>query len=145
MKVTPQQETELTLLADGKLYQEAVNFAQEQRAVIDDRQFRHQIQGLLTFSRSWEELTRFVDHQRDRTWTGRRESYQAFYDALHRYLHQLGAALKDTYHFVPDDLTKRETDQYTEFFAGQLASTFIQHLAAEMMWQKEVGNDEQLR
>lgn len=138
MKATSEQEAELRLLADGELYREAANLASEQRDVIGDRQLGNQMNGLLEYSRSWEELTSFVAHQKDRNWTGRRQAYQGFYSALHQYLNDLRADVKDQHHFVPDGLTNREAKERTRFFAGWLARAFIQHLVAEMMWQKEV-------
>jgi hypothetical protein len=95
--------------------------------------------GLLEFSHSWEELEKFVKHQSERDWgdpvRSKRGHYQRFYDNLRAYLNTLRRDVKDQYGFVPDALTKKEEKQQTDFFAGLLAQEFVQHLAAEMMWQ----------
>ena len=139
MKLTPDQEPQIRLLSDGDIYRAAMTFANEQQKVIEYSQFNSQINGLLQFSRSWSELTGFVNHQKSRDWQGVRQSYGGFYTALSQQLKELRRDVKDKYGFVPDGLTKRESNELTNFFAGLLAREFIQHLAAEMMWKsKEV-------
>ncbi|MGC9396914.1 MAG: hypothetical protein ACP5J4_18875 [Anaerolineae bacterium] len=136
MQLTPDQETHIRMLSDREIYQAAMTFANEQQDVIAYSQFNSQINGLLQFSRSWSELIGFVNHQKSRNWQGVRQSYGEFYTALNQQLNDLRRKVKDE--FVPDDLTKRESNELTDYFAGLLAHEFIQHLAAEMMWKKEV-------
>jgi hypothetical protein len=137
MQLTPDQETQIRLLSDGDVYRAAMTFANEQQDVIAYRQFNSQINGLLQFSRSWSELTSFVNHQRSRDWQGVRQSYGEFYAALKSQLDDMRSKVRGEYGFVPDDLTKRESNELTDFFAGLLAREFIQHLAAEMMWKSK--------
>jgi hypothetical protein len=137
MGMTPDQETRIRLLSDGELYRTALDFAREQQEVIAYSQFNSQVNGLQEYARSWKELDQFVGHQKDRNWEGQNQSYQGFYTALHTFLNQLRHDVKEKYHFVPDGLTKKETKALIDFFAGRLAREFVQHLAAEMMWQKE--------
>jgi hypothetical protein len=138
IRLTPEQETQIRLLSDGDIYRAAMTFANEQEDVIAYSQFNSQVNGLLQFSRSWGELTSFVKHQKSRDWQGVRQSYGEFYTALKSQLDDMRGDVKGKYGFVPDDLTKRESNELADFFVGLLARAFIQHLAAEMMWKKEV-------
>jgi len=91
--------------------------------------------GLLEFSRSWEELLKFVRHQKGRDWQRKKAHYADFYTQLEQQLEQLRAKVKNEYGMVPHGLTKRETAKHTQYFAGLLATELIQHLVAEMMWK----------
>jgi hypothetical protein len=135
LELTSEQREKIRLLSDDEMYRDAIAFAEKQEKIITYRQFGHQIQGLQEYARSFKELAAFVKHQRRRDWAGKSQSFEAFYTALHEYLNQLRGAVQEKYGFVPDDLTHNETREQTEFFAGLLAHEFIQHLAAEMMWQ----------
>ena len=131
MRPTPEQEIRIRLLSDADLYDGAMTFAREHESTAQHRTTKSQLQGLVEFSRSWTELDDFVKHQRSKN-----QAYQAFYIALDSKLGDLHARAKAE--FVPGDLTKKERNEQTKFFAGLLAREFIQHLAAEMMWQGEV-------
>jgi len=135
MKLTPEQETQIRLLSDTDLYAQAQDFARTHPPVEPS-----QIAGLLEFSRSWQELEQFVKHQKDdRDWgTGSKAHYRDFYAALDAYLDKLRQDVQGRYGFVSDDLTKKQTRRRTARFAGLLAREFIQHLAAEVLWKKEV-------
>ncbi len=138
MKTTTAQEAQIRRLSDSEIYHLAMTFANEteSQTVLDYRSFGSQINGLLQFSRSWGELINFVKHQKGRNWQGQRQSYESFYTALEAKLNKIFADVKETYHLVSDGLTKAETRDQQEFFAGLLACEFIQHLYAEMLYRK---------
>ncbi|NLE46312.1 MAG: hypothetical protein GX620_16460 [Chloroflexi bacterium] len=136
--LTAEQEAQVRLAGDATIYRDAMTFANAQQAVIEDKQFGHQASGLLEFSRDWDELERFIRHQKGRSWPQSKLHYGDFYAALGKYLQELRRDVKDKYGFVENGLTNNETREQTKFFAGLLAREFIQHLVAEMMWQKEV-------
>lgn len=132
MKLTTGHQVQIRLLSDSDLYRQAITFAQKHPS-IENRQMT----GLVEFSRSWKELTDFVKHQKGRDW-GKKEHYSKFYTALDAYLTDLRRDVKNKHGFVPDGLTTSEARGYTDYFSGLLAREFIQHLAAEMMWKREV-------
>lgn len=131
MKPTPQQETALRALSEGKLYDAAEHLAGQHRGIKQD-----QLQGLLTFSRRWGDLEKFVAHQKERTWSDR-SPYPSFYGALETELKQIYANTQAK--FVPEGLPKSETREQTEFFVSRTTSEFILHLVAEMVRLQE-GN-----
>lgn len=132
IKTTSDQMKRIRLLEDTDLYHAAITFARNQPSVETK-----QLNGLLEFSRSWDELTSFVRHQKSRTWTGQKAHYQDFYNALDSYLQQdLRSQVKNDSDFVPADLTKKESNRLVDHFAGLLAQSFIQHLVAEIGWQE---------
>lgn len=141
-RLSPEQRKNIRLLSDGEMYRDAISLANEQEEIIAYRQFGHQLSGLGEYARSFSELDEFVTHQVERDWEGKSQSFQGFYAALKGYLSDLRDDVQDKYGFVPDGLTKRETREQIDFFAGLLAREFVQHLVAEMMWQawqKEEG------
>jgi hypothetical protein len=135
-KLSPEEQEKFRLLSDGKLYQDAIDFAGRTPPIE-----KSQMAGLLEYSHAWEALETFVKHQKDdRDWgePGRsnRAHYQEFYNELSAYLSDLYDDVQQKYGFVfPEGLTKNEKKDQIDFFAGLLAQEFIQHLAAEMMWQ----------
>lgn len=140
MNLTTEQEARIQRLSDTEIYHQAMTFASTEVAqeVLAYRSFGSQINGLLQFARSWNELLSFVKHQKGRSWQGQRQSYEGFYSALETQLNLIFTAVKDTYHLVPSDLSKAETREQQSFFTGLLARSFVQHLYAEMLYQKEV-------
>ena len=132
MKPTPEQKVQIRLLSDGQLYDQAVTFVKQ-----NDTLENKQMAGLLEFSRSWQELLKFVRHQKGRDWQRNKAYYADFYTQLEQQLEQLRAKVKSEYGMVPHGLTKKETSRHTEYFAGLLAREFIQHLVAEMMWKEK--------
>lgn len=132
MKPTAEQKDQIRLLSDGELYDQAIVFVRQ-----NDTVENKQMAGLLEYSRSWEELLKFVRHQKGRDWQRKKAHYADFYTELEQYLTQLRAKVKSEYGMVPHNLTKRETAKYTQCFAGLLATEFIQHLVAEMMWKEK--------
>lgn len=127
IQTTAAEAEKIRLLADIEMYSRAVDLAGEQLVIS-----KNQIAGLRQFSRSWEELTRFIGHQKGKD---RDEVLQGFYTALDTELRDLRSIVQKK--LVPDDLSRKETRSRTDHFAGQLAHAFIQHLAAEIEWQQK--------
>lgn len=87
------------------------------------------------------DLTRFVEHQRQRDWGqgGGKSHYKQFYDALYQSLQDLD---RDAADFVPAGLARREQRAQTAIYAGRLAHEFIQHVVAEAEFARVVGDSE---
>ena len=137
IKATPAHLEQIRLLSEKELYQRAITFVAENKGVFRDRQINHQLNGLLNASRSWADLNNFVNNQIKRKWTGKKEDYGTFYNNLKQQLTALTALA--TEQFMADTtLTKNQVREQTAVYAGLLAREFIQHLFAEMVWQKEV-------
>lgn len=106
--LTPEQSVRIRLLSDGPMYEDAVDLAAEQQAIIAYRQFGHQVNGLQQHARSFKELREFVKHQRTRDWEGKSQSFEGFYTAVDAYLNDVCNAVQEEYSFVPEGLTKNE-------------------------------------
>ncbi|MBU0496243.1 MAG: hypothetical protein KKA73_07110 [Chloroflexi bacterium] len=137
MKPSLEEEQRIRLISDGDLYGQAQDFSCAHLPVEGK-----QMAGLLEFSRSWDELTAFVRHQKDdRDWgepgKSKKAHYKDFYAALDTYLGELRTRVQSPYGFVP--LGKLDSAQRNrrDWMAGLLAREFIQHLVAEMMWKEE--------
>lgn len=131
--MTPDEEARLRLVSDNELLAEAVRFA----ADIDLPSA--QINGLLSFSLGeWSELERFVSHQADRNWQevrGGEHPTKTFYKEMKEKLTWLREQ-SVAWGFVPDGLTKHEARDRPSAAAIRLAREFIQHLSAELLFQK---------
>jgi hypothetical protein len=128
----------IRLLSDTDMYQRAITFVRETDGIGNIK--KKQVAGLMEFSRSWGELRSFITHQRDRDWKGN-ESYKDFFTSLLRAVDNLRTAVKEKYGLVPSDLTKTESNHITDLYAGLLAREFIQHLAAEMLYNRRNERD----
>lgn len=138
MKLTPEQEICIRLLSEKELYHQAITFARSQEALTQDNtQCQNQLTGLLQFSRSWDELTSFVKHQRERDWQGKREVYKTFYTEIEKQLDGFIEMAKENTVLVPQGLSKKETRERATNAAAAMAGEFLQHLYAEMLQQME--------
>jgi|Deesub1362A_J573_1020465.scaffolds.fasta_scaffold00513_6 hypothetical protein len=131
MELTRDQQREIWLISDRDLYCEAEQFLADHGAVD-----RSQAEGLLDNAQSFGELQRFVRHQAGRDWTGRKEHYRDFYVSLDGFLKDLRRRVRDQYGLVPQGLPKEETKEQNDYFAELLAREFLQHLVAELMFQR---------
>src|SRR5690242_8872334 len=92
MPVTEPSSTQLhkiALLSDTILYREAVNFVRKLVLEEDCNPLpTSQVNGLLSIaeSSSYDELYRFVVHQRDRNWPFSKKDIKTFYTALEQVL-----------------------------------------------------------
>lgn len=134
---TPAQLQKVWLLSDTVLYPEAVAFM---RKLVEEHDCNplpaSQVAGLLNVAESarYDELNRFVLHQRDRNWPPSKSDIKTFYTALEEKLSLMQRKrLKDEFHLLMDTAGRSASDIRQEFDAlmALLAREFIQHLLAE--------------
>ena len=134
---TPAQLQKIWLLSDIVLYPEAVSFM---RKLVQDQECdplpTSQVAGLLNIAESaqYDELYRFLVHQRDRNWPPSKRDIKTFYTALEEVLSLMQRKrLKDEFHLLPDERGRSASDirQETAALMALLAREFIQHLLAE--------------
>ncbi len=134
---TPAQLQKIWLLSDLVLYPEAVSFM---RKLVQDQECdplpTSQVAGLLNVAESaqYDELYRFVVHQRDRNWPPSKRDIKTFYTALEEVLSLMQRKrLKDEFHLLADERGRSASDirQETAALMALLAREFIQHLLAE--------------
>ena len=131
------QLQKIYLLSDTVLYPEAVSFirklVQEQGC---DPLPTSQVAGLLSIAEAvkYDELHRFVLHQRDRNWPPSKRDIKTFYTALEEVLSLMQRKrLKDEFHLMPDMQGRSVSEVRKEIdeLLARLAHEFIQHLVAE--------------
>jgi len=131
------QLQKIWLLSDTVLYPEAVSFirklVQEQGC---DPLLANQVAGLLSIAEAtrYDELRRFVLHQRDRNWPPSKRDIKTFYTALEEFLSLMQRKrLKDEFHLLPDTQGRpvSEARQELDEVMARLAREFIQHIVAE--------------
>ncbi len=131
------QLQKIYLLSDTVLYPEAVSFmrklVQEQEC---DPLPTSQVAGLLSIAEAtrYDDLHRFVLHQRDRNWPPSKRDIKTFYTALEEVLSVMQRKrLKDEFHMMPDiqGHSVIEARQELDELMARLAREFIQHLVAE--------------
>ncbi|SRR6266566_4311742 len=131
------QLQKIYLLSDTVIYPEAVTFirklVQEQGC---DPLPTSQVAGLLNIAEAvkYDELHRFVLHQRDRNWPPSKRDIKTFYTALEEVLSLMQRKrLKDEFHLMPDmqGRSMSEVRQEADELLGRLVREFIQHLVAE--------------
>jgi len=134
---TPAQLQKIWLLSDIVLYPEAVSFM---RKLVQDQECdplpTSQVAGLLNIAESaqYDELYRFLVHQRDRNWPPSKRDIKTFYTALEEVLSLMQRKrLKDEFHLLVDERGRSVSDirQETAALMALLAREFIQHLLAE--------------
>ena len=134
---TPVQLQKIWLLSDTVLYPEAITFIHN---LVEEQECNplpaSQVSGLLSIAESskYDELYRFVLHQRDRDWPPSRRDVKTFYTALEEVLSLMRRKrLKDEFHLVADEKGKSVQDvrQETDELMALLAREYIQHLMAE--------------
>ncbi len=124
--ITEKEQSSIRILSDNELYQQAVDLMNSIGGTLPSTQ----INGLLnvTFANTYDELEKFVNHQRQRTtWPARERHVPDFYFKLAR-------KLKDIELYVPSILQYRQEKSSKEdqqVLKMLLAREFIQHLLAE--------------
>lgn len=125
------------LLSDTVLYTEAVSFMHK---LVRDQGCNplpaSQVAGLLSIAASskYDELYRFVVHQRDRNWPPSKRDIKTFYTALEEVLSVMQRKrLKNEFHLVIDERERSANEIRREIdeVMALLAHEFIQHLVAE--------------
>jgi hypothetical protein len=131
------QLQKIWLLSDTVLYAGAVSFM---RKLVREQECNplpaSQVAGLLSIAGSskYDELYRFMVHQRDRNWPPSRRDIKTFYTALEEVLSVIQKKrLKDEFHLVTDERGRSVSDIRRESneLMALLAREFIQHLVAE--------------
>lgn len=131
------QLQKIWLLSDTVLYPEAVSFM---RKLVRDQDCdplpSSQVAGLLSIAEAskYDELYRFVVHQRDRNWPPSKKDIKTFYTALEEVLSLMNRKrLRDEFHLLPDERGRSANDirQEADAVMALLAREFIQHLVAE--------------
>ena len=139
-QTTQINERTVAHLSDIYLYPEATDLLRRYQ-VKHELPKNQQLIGLLTFSRTWDELLTYVNHQEERDWGRREEHYKEFYAVLRRYLKDpksgLYLRIKTQFNLIPDGLTKNETRVIYDVWSDALAREFIQHLVAEALYQTQ--------
>lgn len=122
------------LLSDTVLYPEAVSFI---RRLVREQECNplpnSQVVGLLSIAESarYDELYRFVLHQRERNWPPSKRDIKTFYTALEEVLGIMRRKrLKEEFHLL-EGVSPGEVRQETDVLMALLASEFIRHLVAE--------------
>jgi hypothetical protein len=132
------------LLSDTVLYREAVAFM---RSLVSEQECNplpgSQVAGLLNIAEasSYDQLERFIYHQRDRDWPPSRRDIKTFYTALGEVLETMyKRRLKDEFHLL-DSVGAGEIKREAEALMVLLARDFIQHVVAENgRLAAEIGN-----
>jgi len=139
-QTTQINERTVAHLSDIYLYPEATDLLRRYQ-VNYELPKNQQLIGLLTFSRTWNELLTYVKHQEKRDWGRREEHYKEFYAILRRYLEDpksgLYLRIKTQFNLIPENLNKNEIRALTEAWSDALAHEFIQHLVAEALYQTQ--------
>lgn len=122
------------LLSDTVLYPEAVAFL---RKLVQEQECNplpnSQVAGLLSIAEAsqYDEIRRFIGHQRERNWPPGKRDIKTFYTALEEVLGTMQRKrLKDEFHLL-DGVSAEEVRQETDALMALLAREFIQHLIAE--------------
>lgn len=123
------------LLSDTVLYSEAVAFI---RKLVRDQECdplpASQVAGLLSIAESfkYDELYRFVLHQRERDWPPSRRDIKTFYTALEEVLSVMyRKRLRDEFRLLTGGGNASQIKQEADELMALLAREFIQHFVAE--------------
>jgi hypothetical protein len=134
---TLEQLQKIWLLSDSVLYAEAVSFVRKLARDQDcDPLPASQVAGLFSIAEAlkYDELYRFVIHQRDRNWPPSKRDIKTFYTALEEVLSRMQKKrLKDEFHLLTDasGQSVNAIKQESAAMMALLAREFIQHLVAE--------------
>ncbi len=135
--LSTKQLQKIGLLSDTVLYPEAVSFIQKLVREEDcDPLPTSQVTGLLSIAESfkYDELYRFIVHQRDRNWPPGKSDIKRLYTALEKELSLMQRKrIKDEFRLATEGLSARDARREADELMARLASDFIQHLVAENM------------
>lgn len=124
----------IQVLSDNELYRDALDFVEAQGTV----EGRTQLVSLLSYTQSWDDLSRFVQHQSRRDWIGRKSYYGQYYTALDSYLRQLYQQVMDWFPPTEDyDQIKSKRREWNETYAIHVAREFVQHLVFENSYREK--------
>lgn len=133
MTLTPEQQREIRLRSDQKLYEDARQLINEKGTTTNA-----QISGLENIAAAAGDLSTiigFCSHQAEKE--RNRGHDPVFYNGLKRYLEGIQRNLKTDRVFVPENLTRNESRERVEGCGLLLAREFLHHLAAEHRYRTE--------
>jgi ribosomal protein L20A (L18A) len=122
MSLTGPQVKWITLLSDNRLYKEAVEYVERLREMPENSQ----LNGLMSYARDYDELSKFVKHQESKDTSSVNEK---FYRGISGALRGLKVRIKEC-NLIPEDLSKKESRQLSKEIEGRLAFEYIRHLVA---------------
>src|SRR5579863_634389 len=129
------QLQKIWLLSDIVLYPEAVAFI---RKLVEEQGYfplpTSQVKGLQSIAESYQydEIDRYVKHQRDRNWPRSKESIKVLYTELEKLFTTMkNKRLSDEFHLVSEGRGNQETLVEKNALMAALAREFIQHMVAE--------------
>ncbi len=129
LTLTREQQERLRHLSDDKLYHDAKEFIDKNGTIK-----HNQIAGLENIADNasgFSAIVNFTRHQ-----AGKEHSNaSAFYGALTKYWQEFLKELKTNRAFLPENLSKRQLREHTEFYGLLAAREFIRHLEAEHRYQ----------
>jgi hypothetical protein len=126
-------QEKIHVLSDGPLYRDALDFIDAQGTV----DAKKQLVSLLSYTQSWDDLSKFVQHQSRRNWIGKMSYYGQYYTALDSYLKKLYQQALAW--FPPTDdahQTKNAKREWNDIYAIYVAREFIQHLVFENSYRE---------
>ena len=133
--LSPAQFQQVWSLSDDVLYREAVVFIHELVKREDCQPLPNsQVKGLLNIAKAsqYNELERYIKHQRQRDWNVKSRYLKTFYTELEKLLTVMkNKRLKQEFQLLTDKSTSVERVREVEELMAQLAYEFIQHLLAE--------------
>ncbi len=133
--LSPAQFQQLWSLSDDVLYREAVVFIHELVKREDCQPLPNsQVKGLFNIAKAsqYNELERYIAHQRQRDWNAKNRYLKTFYTELEKLLTTMkNKRLKQEFQLLTTTLTHAESRREIDELMSQLAYEFIQHLLAE--------------
>ncbi len=118
----------INFISDTVLYPEATGFFEHCQPPDNS-----QLNGLVVYAGTKEDLDKYVRHQKNRDWTGRKGHYKEFYTRLDGFLENLKKRIKDEFKLLPENLNKNEEKLIGSEILFLLAQEFVQHLVCEGM------------
>jgi len=122
MSLTGPQVKWITLLSDNQLYTEAKEYVERLREMPENSQ----LNGLLSYARDYDELSKFVKHQESKDTS---LSNKQFYKDIAGVLRGLKGRIGE-YNLLPGDMSKKESRELSKEIEGSLAFEYIRHLVA---------------
>jgi hypothetical protein len=133
--LSPTQLQQVWSLSDEVLYAEAVVFIHQLVKREDCQPLpTSQVRGLLNIARTtqYNELERYIEHQRNRDWNLKNRYLKTFYTELEKLLSTMkNKRLGQEFQLLTAKPTRMETKREMDELMAQLAHEFIQHLVAE--------------
>lgn len=141
MKLTKEERKKIHLLSDGELYRDALSLAKEHKYLKNHKELRSQLSGLENIVRS-HELGQIIDFAKKKTKRDTlSDDLKDLYRDLVSYLESLYQKVKEEYQLViiPENVSRSQKKQFNkeaEEYAYLLAKEFVQHLVAEINYQR---------